>query len=104
MPALQTKQHVYLDDNGVPRVGAPGMKVIDLVVAHQAHGYSAAELHFQFRDISMSEAHAALAYYWDNKPQLDAAIEEQDRYVRELRAELGESPAIKRLRKLGYIE
>lgn len=101
-PTLLYK-HISIDDNGVARVGNTRMKVIHLVTAHQIHGYSPAELHFQFPDISMSEVHAALAYYWDHKDDLDNEIEQLDQYIDQLRHDAGESLAAKRLRRLGYL-
>ena len=101
---LQAIQHVYLDEDGVPRVGDTRMKVIDLVVAHQSHSYTAEDLHFHFPDISMSQAHAALAYYWDNKAELDAAIDAQRRYVDMMRESFGDRTIASKLRAKGLIE
>lgn len=96
-------EHVYIDQRGIPRVGEIGMKVIHLVMMQQAHGYSSAELHFQFPDLSMGEIHAAFAYYWDRKAELDADIEQHDQYVEQVRHDWSESEAVKRLRSLDYL-
>ena len=96
-------EHVVIDQNHVPRVGSTGMKVIHLVIAQETHGYSVPELHFQFPDISMGEVHAALAYYWDHKVELDQAIQQHDQRIEQIRLASGESPASKRLRSLGYL-
>ena len=65
------------------------MKVVELVMAQRAHGWSPAELHFQYPHISMSQVYAALAYYWDHQAELDANIERRSRYVEQVRRSAG---------------
>jgi len=79
------------------------MKVIHLVMMQQAHGYSTAEFHFQFPDLSMGAIHAAFAYYWDHKAELDADIVQHDQYVEQVRHDWRESKVVKRLRSSGYM-
>ena len=50
------------------------MKVTDLVMAQQAHGWSPEELHFQFPHLSMGQIHGALTYYWDHRTTFDEEI------------------------------
>ena len=96
-------EHIYVDQQNIPRVGEIGMKVIHLAMMQQAHGYSSTELHFQFPDLSMGEIHTALAYYWDHKAKLDADIEQHNQYVEQSRRDWGESQAVQRLRSSGYL-
>ncbi|MFB8787286.1 MAG: hypothetical protein U7123_00145 [Potamolinea sp.] len=44
----------------------------------------------------MSQIHSALAYYWDNKQELDADMERRFQYAEKLRLEAGESPLAKK--------
>jgi hypothetical protein len=48
-----------------------------------AHGWSADEIHRQHPDLKLAEVHAAMAYYYDHQPEVDAEIaaelEEVDR-------------------------
>jgi hypothetical protein len=62
------------------------MKVVELVTAQAAYGWSPEELHFQFPYLSLGQIHSALAYYWDHQDDLDrdiarrlAAVEQQQR-------------------------
>ena len=80
------------------------MKVVELVMAQMAHGWSPEELHFQYPHLSMSQIHSALAYYWDHKETLDEDIERRERYAEEMRQEAGPSPLAKRLREQGLLE
>ena len=67
------------------------MKIVELVMAQRAHGWSPEELHFQHPELSLGQIHSALAYYWDHKDELDADIEQRSRYVEEARREMGPS-------------
>jgi uncharacterized protein (DUF433 family) len=94
-----TYPHLTINADGVPLIAGTTMKVVELVTAHQAHGWSPEELHFQFPHLSLGQIHAALAYYWDHKDELDADIERRDREVEEIRRELGPSAIAAKLRR-----
>ena len=51
----------------------------------------------------MSQIHSALAYYWDNKPELDADIKCREDYAAQSRQEAEESPFVARLRSQGLL-
>jgi uncharacterized protein (DUF433 family) len=89
--------HIEYDTRGVPVIAGTTMKVVELVMAQRAHGWSAEELSFQFPQLSMGQIHAALAYYWDNRDELDADIEERSAVAARLRSEAGPSPLAERL-------
>lgn len=97
-------KYVELDEHNVPIIGGTTMKVIELVEAQIAYGWSPAELHLNHRYLSMSQIHSALAYYWDNKQELDADMERRFQYAEKLRLEAGESPLAKKLRAQGIIK
>ena len=50
------------------------MKVVELVTAQHAHGWSPEELAFQFPHLTLGQVHSALAYYWDHQEMLDREI------------------------------
>jgi uncharacterized protein (DUF433 family) len=95
--------HIHLDETGVAWIDDTNVKVIEVVLDKLAHGWSPEEIHFQHPDLSLSQIHAALAYYYDHQKALDAAIEEQLQRVEALMAQAGESPLRKRLRALGKL-
>jgi uncharacterized protein (DUF433 family) len=90
-------RHVELDDADVPHISGTTMKVVELVMAKIAHGWSPEELHFQFPHLSLAQIHSALAYYWDHKDELDADIERRGRLVSEARGGAGKSPLADKL-------
>ncbi|MBC6475737.1 MAG: DUF433 domain-containing protein [Hormoscilla sp. GM102CHS1] len=97
-------KYVELDENHVPIIAENTMKVIELVTGQMAHGWSPEELHCQHPYLSMGQIHSALAYYWDNKEELDADIERREQYAQRMRLEAGESPLAKKLRARDMIK
>ncbi len=87
-------RQIVLDDKNVPMIADSTMKVVELVMAQRAHGWSPEELHFQHPYLSMSQIHAALAYYWDHKGEIDAKIDESLRFADQARLAAGPSPIV----------
>jgi uncharacterized protein (DUF433 family) len=83
LPAPSEYPHVTLDERGVPVLTGTTMKVVELVMAQKAYGWSPEELHFQHPDLPLSQIHAALAYYWDHRTDLDRDIDRRSRFVEE---------------------
>lgn len=103
-PITTSYEHIRLDAEGVPHIVGTTMKVVELVMAQKAYGWSPEELHFQHPYLSMSQIHSALAYYWEHKEKLDNDIEELVNYAEQSRQEAGESPLASRLRKESLLE
>ncbi|MCC3604833.1 MAG: DUF433 domain-containing protein [Microcoleus sp. PH2017_29_MFU_D_A] len=97
-------KYVELDEKNVPLIAGTTMKVIELVQAHIAYGWSPAELHLNHRYLTMSQIHSAFAYYWDHKQELDADMQRRFEYAEKLRLEAGESALAKKLRAQGLIK
>jgi uncharacterized protein (DUF433 family) len=97
-------KYVQLDQRGIPLIAGTTMKVVELIEAQMAYGWSPEEIHFQHPYLSMSQIHSALAYYWDHKPEIDADIERRFEYAERMRKEAGPSPLAARLRAQGLIK
>ncbi len=96
-------EHVTLDGEQVPIIANTLMKVIELVLARIAYGWSPEELHFQFPHLSLGQIYSALAYYWDHQEELDRDIERRLKSVDQLQRKTGASPLITRLKNKGLI-
>ncbi len=94
-------EHIVLTDARVPVIAGTTMKVVELVLAQAAYGWSAEELNRQFPDLTLGQIYSALAYYWDHRESLDADIEGRVRKVDRIRNSLPESPLVKRLKDKG---
>ena len=95
--------HIYLDERGVPWIDDTNVKVIEVVQERLASGCSAEEIHFQHPHLSMAQIYAALSYYYDHQPELDAVIQRELEEVTELEAQAADSPLHHRLRATGLI-
>ena len=102
-PTATAYEHIQLDENQVPIIADSTMKVVELVMAQMAHGWSPEELHFQFPHLSLGQIHSALAYYWDHKDSLDVDIEQRHQKVEQAMKQAGESPLKKKLIEQGLI-
>ena len=91
-------EHVVLNDLRVPFISGTTMKVVELVLAQAAHGWSAEELHIQFPHLTLGQIHSALAYYWDHREELDGDIEKRARKVKRIQESTPVPPLIKRLK------
>lgn len=97
-PAMSSYPHVEIDAEGIPLLSGTTMKVVELVMAQKAHGWSPEELHFQHPYLPLSQIYSALAYYWDHQRELDEDIERRSRYVEDVCREIGPGPLSERLK------
>ncbi|MGK7929178.1 MAG: DUF433 domain-containing protein [Spirulina sp.] len=99
MNAAQTEyKHIYLNEDNVPAIAETSMKIVELITSVKAYGWTPEELLENYPHLTLSKIYSALAYYWDNKEEIDADIERRDREVEELRQAAGEHPLIQKLR------
>ena len=99
MPFAETRyEHVVLDERGVPRIADTTMKVVELVTAQTAYGWSPEELHFQFPHLTLGQIHSALAYYWDHRDELDRDIARRLATVEDQQRRMAPAPLRARLR------
>ncbi len=104
--AFATSDHKYvqLDDRRVPIIAGTTMKVVELVTAHKAYGWSPEEIHFQHPYLSMGQIHSALAYYWDHQAEIDADIQRRLEIAEQLRQSADPFPLADRLRAQGLLK
>ena len=91
-------EHIVLQDDGVPTIADTTMKVVELVTAQQAYGWSPEEIAYQFPYLTLGQIHSALAYYWDHRDELDADIERRLAHVDDLQRRTPVAPVLARLR------
>ena len=96
-------EHVVLNEARVPLISGTTMKVVELVLAQAAYGWSAEELHIQFPYLTLGQIYSALAYYWDHREELDTNIENRIKKVDAIRRSIPVSPLVKRLKDKGLI-
>lgn len=97
------ESHIWLDERGRAWIDDTNVKVIEVAAERVAYGWTAEEMHEQHPDISLAQLHAALAYYYDHKAEIDAELERQDSEFDELHAQSRNSPIRQKLRAMGKI-
>jgi uncharacterized protein (DUF433 family) len=76
---------------GRPRIDGHRITVEDVAVWHERMGMSPDEVVAEYPTLTLSDVHAALAYYYEHREQIDAAIEDGKRFAAEMRAQAGPS-------------
>ena len=74
MIATAPATHIRVDKSGVAWIDDTKVKVIEIIVDHQAYGHSPEEIHLQHLHLSLAQIHAAFAYYFDHQAELDAQM------------------------------
>jgi len=92
-----TSPHIWLDGRGTAWVDDTNTKVREIALDVIAHRWSPKEIHLQHPHLSLAQIYAALGFYYDHKPELDAEIETALRGAEDLRTQMGESPIRQRL-------
>ena len=95
--------HIALNSDKIPLIAGTTMKVVELVVAQRAYGWTPEEIQINHRHLSMGQIYAALAYYWDHREALDADIQQREAYVTQLEQQAEESPFVTRLKAQGLL-
>lgn len=69
---------------GKPRVAGSRITVQNVAVWHEYLGKTADEICAE-HDITLADVHAALAYYFDHRQEIDAAIKSDEEFINELK-------------------
>lgn len=80
-------QHIEITPDvagGKPRIAGRRITVQDIVIWHERMGKSADEIASEY-DLSLANIYAALAYYFDNRQEIDRAISESHAFVEALK-------------------
>ncbi|MSR58381.1 MAG: DUF433 domain-containing protein [Planctomycetaceae bacterium] len=96
--------HIRLDERGVAWIDDTNVKVIEVVLDQTGQGLSPEgifDAHSGY--LSLAQIHAALAFYYDHKSEIDAEIERQVKEFDELRKNSLNSPVRQKLRSLGLL-
>ena len=95
---LTGSEHIVLDSDGVAWIDDANTKVVELVGASRAHGWSPEELAYQHPHLKLGQVHSALAYYWDHREEIEAELQRRAGLADEIRDEVGEHSLIEKLR------
>jgi hypothetical protein len=95
----------------IERIGAqpphlrrmPRVRVAQIVTDYLAYGWSVNEMCRQHSYLSLAEAHAAMAYYFDHQEELDAEIRKEVQEAASALANAPHSPFMVRMKAKGLL-
>lgn len=62
------------------------IRVMDIVVWHERRGYTPEEIVDMFPGITFADVHAAMAYYFDHREEIEADLRQEAETAESLRA------------------
>jgi uncharacterized protein (DUF433 family) len=71
---------------GKPRIAGHRITVSDVAIWHERMGMSPDEIVSEYPSITLSDVHAALAYYFDHRDDVDREIRDGEEFAEKLRA------------------
>ena len=71
---------------GKPRIAGHRITVADVAIWHERLAMSPDEIVSEYPTLTLSDVHAALAYYYDHRDELDQDIREDEKFVEQFRA------------------
>ncbi len=83
---------------GRPRIDGHRITAEDVAIWHERMGMSPDEIVSAHPSITLSDVHAALAYYFEHRERIDADIREGERFVQEMKAKAPPSLVQEKLR------
>jgi uncharacterized protein (DUF433 family) len=73
---------------GKPRIAGHRIRVQDVAIWHERLGYSIEEIIAHYPQLTLAEVHAALAYYYDYREEMQHDIAEAEALVAQLKREI----------------
>lgn len=80
-------QHIEITPgiaSGKPRIAGHRITVHDIVVWHERMGRSVDEIAAEY-DLTLADVHAALAYYFDHRTEIDQSLADGEAFAESLR-------------------
>ena len=87
MPVRTLDQHIEVTpgvSGGKPRIAGHRITVQNIVIWYDRMGKSADEIATEY-DLDLADIHAALAYYFDHRIEIDKAIEESELFLKSIK-------------------
>lgn len=92
------QQHIQMEQStGKPCIAGTGIRVWDVYLLHERQGRTPDEIVAAYPHMTLADVHAALAYYWDNKKEIDQQMKEADEFVEQLKAANDPGPLARKL-------
>ena len=77
--------HIVFKNTGAPMIEGTRIKVQVIAIDSQYLGLRPEQIQGEYDGLTLAEVYSALAYYWDHKEDIDQQIEDEKRFVDEMR-------------------
>jgi uncharacterized protein (DUF433 family) len=94
MSTATERQHIEIRQGAFgpkPCIAGHRIRVEDIYIWHELHGWSADEIVQEFPQITLGDVYAALAYFFDHREEMLERMREGDEFVKRMQAEAGPS-------------
>ena len=84
-------EHIVLTPGtcgGKPRIAGHRIRVQDIALWHERLGYSIEEIIAHYPQLTLADVHAALAYYYDHREEIQHAMAAAEALVARLKREI----------------
>jgi len=92
-----TDQIYIVQDPGIcggkPRIKGTRIKVQHVAVEYEYMGWMPDKICDAHPHLTLAQVHAALAYYYDHKPQIDADMRADEDFISQLRHQISQRSA-----------
>jgi uncharacterized protein (DUF433 family) len=100
-----TYPHIVKENGQAARLEKhPRIRVAMIVMDYLAYGWSPDEIRRQHPHLTLAEVHAAMGYYYDHQPEIDAEISEELEEVDRALRNPKRSPVWLKLKAQGLIK
>ena len=89
---METVQHIEINPakcGGKPCIAGTRIRVWDIHVWHNLRGQSPEEIIAAFPQLTLADVHAALAYYFDHREDIQRQAKEDEEFVAKMKREQG---------------
>lgn len=91
-------EHLTFDERGNARIEGTRIKVKHIALLTQ-HGRSPEQIQQEITHVSLAQIHAALAYYYDHRAEIDEQLRKDDEISEELQNSPEQKAFVARLRE-----
>ena len=77
--------HIVFKNTGAPMIEGTRIKVQVIAIDNQYLGLTPKQIQSEYAGLTLGQVYSALAYYWDHKEDIDRQIEDEKRFVEEMR-------------------
>jgi uncharacterized protein (DUF433 family) len=88
-------------DGPEARIAGRRVRVMDVAIWSERMGMSPDDIVDDHPSLTLADVHAALAYYWDHRDEIEREIVEDRAAIAEYRRRLGPGPLAEKLRRRG---